>query len=309
MQAVPKVHTIHLVPRSDLADEIREFLIDREARALSKCTIAWYRQQLGHLRAFLDGQGITSVEHITSSLLRSFILGFQKTHNPGGTHGVHRAARAFLNWYAIENEGWRNPMAKVAAPKVPEQPMEPVDTDDLKAMLATCERRTFTGDRDKALMLFLLDSGCRRAEFCALNIADVNLSSGAVLVRHGKGSKWRTAFIGAKTRRALIAYLRHLPRSRDAMPLWLNERGGRLSFTALRAILVRRAKLAGVPAPSPHSFRRGFAIATLRNGCDLITLQRLLGHSSLAIVSRYLRQVEGDLRAAHEKAGPVDNML
>jgi integrase/recombinase XerD len=72
-------------------------------------------------------------------------------------------------------------------------------------MLKTCERRTFTGDRDRALLLSLLDTGCRASEFVALNVSDVNLHSGAVLVRAGKGGKTRTTFVGAKSRRELPA--------------------------------------------------------------------------------------------------------
>lgn len=89
----------------------------------------------------------------------------------------------------------------------------------------------------------------------------------------------------------------------------LDEQGNRLSYTALRAMLMRRARLAGVEAPSPHDFRRAFAISALRGGMDLISLQRLLGHTSLAVVSRYLKQVEGDLAAAHHEAGLVDRLL
>ena len=315
MSAVDRVHTIRaesylrLVPRSGLTDQIREFLIDREARGLSSYTLAWYRQQLGHLRAFLAAHDTDDVEDIAASTLRSFLIEFAQTHNPGGTHGIYRAVRAFLNWYTAENEGWRNPITKVRAPKVPQDPLEPVNLDYLKAMLAVCPRRNLLGERDRAIMMFLLDSGCRRSEFLALNVRDVNLGTGAVLVRRGKGSKWRTAFIGAKTRRALLRYVRHRKNLADSAPLWANEEGQRLSPTALRAILIRRARDANVPAPSPHMFRRGFAITALRNGCDLVTLQRLLGHSDLSVVSRYLKQVEGDLAAAHAKVGPVDNML
>lgn len=315
MSAVDRVHTIRaeshlrLVPCSGLSDQIREFLIDREARGLSIYTLTWYRQQLGHLRTFLIVHGIDDVEDITATTLRSFLIDFAQTHNPGGTHGIYRAARAFLNWYAVENEEWRNPFAKVRAPKVPQDPLEPVSLDHLKAMLAACPRRSLLGERDRAIMMFLLDSGCRRGEFLALNVRDVNLGTGAVLVRRGKGSKWRTAFIGAKTRRALLRYLRHRRNLADTDPLWVNEEGQRLSPTALRAVLIRRAIDANVPAPSPHMFRRGFAITVLRNGCNLVTLQRLLGHSDLSTISRYLKHVQGDLAAAHAKMGPVDSML
>lgn len=65
----------------------------------------------------------------------------------------------------------------------------------------------------------------------------------------------------------------------------------------------RRAKRAGVPVPGLHAFHRSFTISALRSGCDLITLQRMLGHSSLAVVSRYLRQVDDDLRATTPRWG------
>jgi integrase/recombinase XerD len=126
---------------------------------------------------------------------------------------------------------------------------------------------------------------------------------------HGKGDKPRMTFVGPKTLKALVAYLRHRPEAADSDPLWLDERGHRLSATALRAILVRRAKLAGVPAPTPHQFRRAFALAALRNGCDLISLQRLMGHSDLTVLRRYLAQTEADLSAAHRRASPVDALL
>ena len=61
-------------------------------------------------------------------------------------------------------------------------------------------------------------------------------------------------------------------------------------------------------APNLHSFRRFFALACLRGGMDVISMQRLSGHANLAIINRYLRQTEGDLQAAHEKAGPVKRL-
>ena len=309
MSPSAKVHpTIRILAPSTLDGQIQDFLLDREARGLSKRTVAWYGEQLAHLAAYLVAQGAGEVATVTAGHLRAFILAFGEDHNPGGVHGAFRAARAFFNWYAAEYDV-PNPCAKAAAPRVPLEPLEPAPVDDLRAMLATCERRTLTGDRDKALLLFMADSGLRRAELLALAVGDLNMASGAVMVRHGKGGKARVAFVGAKTRRALLAYLRHRPGVGDAAPLWLNKRGGLLSPTSLRAILMRRAKLAGVPAPSPHAFRRLFAITALRGGMDLISLQRLLGHSSLAVVSRYLRQVEGDLQAAHAAAGVVDRLL
>lgn len=306
MSPIAQVHTIALLPRDAVAAAIAEFLLDRAARGLFPRTVAWYSERLAPLRLFLSAQGVTALEAVTPSILRAFLLEYSQTHNPGGVHGVYRAARAFLNWWATEHDA-PNPIAKIAAPRMTHELLEPVTIDTVRAMLATCRRRTAAGARDRALLLFLLDSGCRRAEFLALNVGDVVLATGAVMVRHGKGDKARMAFIGARARRALAAYVGRRGELGDAAPLWIDAHGGRLSPTALRAVLIRRARAAGVPAPSPHAFRRAFAIACLRAGMDLVTLQRLLGHSSLAVVSRYLRQIEGDLAEQHRKASPADN--
>ena len=72
-------------------------------------------------------------------------------------------------------------------------------------------------------------------------------------------------------------------------------------------MLERYAKLAGIDAPSAHDFRRAFAITMLRNGTDLVTLARLMGHSNLKVLQRYLKQLPEDLQEAHRLAGPVDN--
>lgn len=118
-----------------------------------------------------------------------------------------------------------NPMRKVRAPKVRQGPLPPVVLEDLRAMLRTCERKTFAGDRDRALLMLLLDTGVRRAEMCALNIEDVNLVTGTILIRRGRGGRSRTTFVGAKTRRALVAHLRHRPGVENREPLWVTIRG------------------------------------------------------------------------------------
>jgi len=295
----------------DLARDVSAFLIDRQARGLSPRTVDFYRDELANLAEFLKTQGITETAAITPTHLRAFLLDLGKRRNPGGTHAGYRAARAFLKWYEAEYEpdGWTNPIRKVSAPRVPQEVLQPANLADVKAMLDTCRRRTFAGDRDRAILLSLLDSGLRASEFLALNLDDMSLDTGAVVVRRGKGGKFRTAFLGHKAQRATLDYLRQRKATAEAGPLWVTCAGERLTYWGLREILRRRAGKAGVPTPSPHDFRRAFALIALRNGVDLISLQRLLGHADLSVIRRYLAQTEGDLRAAHTKAGPVDRML
>ena len=307
----PNVDTLlQLVSKSQFSQDVRAFLVDREAGGCSPRTLEYYSDELHYLGEWLTGQGISDTLRLTPGLIRRYLLAVGKRRNPGGVHCAYRVTKTFLRWYEVEMEpeGWTNPVGKVRPPKVPQTPLEPVSTQDLKAMLATCDK-SFTGTRDKAIFLALLDTGCRASEFVALNTGDVNLSSGTVLVRHGKGGKVRSVFLGAKSRRALLRYLRHRGSLGDSDPLWVTVEGRRPAVSGLRQISRRRAQRAGVKMPGLHSFRRGFALACLRNGVDLISLQRLMGHSDLSVLQRYLAQVEGDLQAAHAKGGPVDHLL
>jgi site-specific recombinase XerD len=302
---------IRLVHKSELARDVQSFVIDRQARGLSPRTIEFYSEELHFWQTYLECQGLNHVEELTPGHLREYLLKLAERRNPGGVHAAFRAMRAFLNWYEVEYEPqeWSNPIRKVAAPRVPQRQLDPVSLSDLKTMLATCERRTLIGDRDRAMLLALLDTGCRASEFLALNLGDVNLHSGAVIVRNAKGGKFRTAFLGAKTRRELGRYLRHRASTSANEPLWLTVHGKRLSYCGLRSVLRRRSKRAGIDEPTLHSLRRAFALTCLRGGMDVYSLQKLMGHSDLSVLRRYLQQTEADLRLAHQKVGPVDSYL
>ena len=113
-----------------------------------------------------------------------------------------------MNWFGDEYEpdAWTNPVAKVKAPKVRHEPVEPVPMPDVKKMLATGRRRTFLGDTDRAIILALLDTGCRANEFLSLDVSDLSLHTGAVVVQEGTGNKKRVVFLGSKARRGLARY-------------------------------------------------------------------------------------------------------
>jgi site-specific recombinase XerD len=214
---------------------------------------------------------------------------------------------------------WRNPArkVKVCLPKI--EALDPISLDDFNKLLAVCERKTLAGERDRALLMLLLDTGARKAEVTALTLDDIDLATGSVQIRKGKGGKARTVFIGATARRAMLAYLRqreaflaYLARTNKTKPteaLWVGSLDGKkLNQDGIRQILRRRAGDAGIPEPSPHSFRRAFALNSLRNGMNILALQRLLGHADLSVINRYVKLLDGDLRSAHEEHGVVDSL-
>lgn len=121
----------------------------------------------------------------------------------------------------------------------------------------------------------------------------------------GKGGKPRTVFLSKKTRSALRAYLRFRKDENDS--LWVTIHGSRLGYGGLREIMKRRESLAGIKPPRLHDFRRAFALECLQNGMDVYSLQKLMGHSDLQVLQRYLAQTTEDISRAHRIGSPVDN--
>jgi integrase/recombinase XerD len=283
------------------------FLVDRKAQNLARGTLTYYRKKLRLFADYCEGQVITDVMQVTPDVLRRYLLWLEETgHNPGGVHACYRAVRAFFLWFWAEVEpAHKNPISKVKAPRMAQEPLDPVDTDTIRALLNTC-KTDFQGVRDRAVMLTLLDTGARAQELLDLNLDDLDQVTGAVDVRQGKGRKPRTVYIGQKTRKAVRNYLK--ARKDTASALWVTEGGERLTYWGLRSIVTRRAKLAKVKPPSLHAFRRAFAIAMLRAGVDVYSLQELMGHADLQVLRRYLKQTNDDLRRAHKMGSPVDGM-
>ena len=283
------------------------FLVDCSSRNFSKNTIKLYTLELGYFQDWLEPIGAIELTDLTPDVLRHYMLSLAAHRNPGGCHVSYRVIKTFLRWAWEELEmETRNPIVRVDPPSYKPKPLPGVPIGDIHKMIDACT--TSLATRDRAILRCLLDTGARSFEFVALNLADVDLMSGSVLIGHGKGDKSRVVYVGKKCRRALRSYLRTRDELRPADPLWLTDEGERLEKAGLREILKRRAIGAGLTMiPGAHDFRRAFAVTMLRNGCDLATLARLMGHSSLQVLMRYLALLDQDTAEAHRQHSPVDN--
>lgn len=302
--------------RHDIAFEMNAFMIDRRSRELSKYTIEWYELNLRKLaKRWLDDQGIKTVDEITPSLIRQYLLERgELCSTGGGVRAAYMVLRAFLNWYESEYEfeldSWHNPIHKVKKPKQNTDPLPGYDLDLVNALVAACNTSSEMDLRDKAVFLILIDTGLRLEELEYLTVGDVNLSTGLVRVQHGKGDKGRDVFIRPKVMKDLMRYLRTRGQLPDDAPLIASTKGARgfLSRGGMRHLLQDRAVKAGVVTNGFHSFRRGFTIEMLRSGADILSISRLLGHANIGLVSRYAAQNSDDLRRVHDKFAPSDKL-
>ncbi len=286
------------------------FLFDRRVQGFTAGTVANYERRLRRFRLFCDSRNVSTIEGITPSTLREYLDLLERDGLTVITrHGHYSVLKTWLRWYEAEAEpeGWTNPIAKVRPPKLPSAPIQPITMPEVKKIINKCPP-DLQGLRDKAILLTLVDTGIRASELLQLDIDDFNPVQGSLLIRHGKGDKTRKVFVGKQARKVVRSYLSQ--RTDSASPLFVSmDNKARLTYGGLRWIVINRSKQAKVKARGIHTFRRLYALTMLRNGVDVITLSRLMGHSDLQVLNRYLAQTDDDLREAHARSSPVDNSM
>lgn len=284
---------------------VNEFLVDAQSRGLSANTLRSYTNELNAFAAWLNTQGWFTLDEVTPDVLRKYLLFLKERRNPGGQFAGYRVIRSLTYWWEKETDGdYKSPVRKVKPPKVNHQPLPGIELETIITLIEECAGPNRT--RDRAILTFLADTGVRATELCDLRIKDVDLSTCSAVIRHGKGDKRREVFFGRNTRKELRRYLERRQRQNPDDPFFATDDEDSLTYWGLRQIIRRLASRAGIPEPGLHDFRRFFALSMLRNGADLISLARLMGHSGITVLQRYLYQVGGDLQAVHSKASPVD---
>jgi site-specific recombinase XerD len=174
------------------------------------------------------------------------------------------------------------------------RPPEVLTELEVIALLKACSTRAPTGIRNRALIAVLWRSGLRISEALALELRDVDLELGTLRVRHGKGDKSRTVGVDEQTA-ALLA--RWLDRRRRLSPgaratVFCTLDGGRIDPSYVRHLLPRLAAKAGLDRRvHAHGLRHTYAAELARERTPINVIRDALGHTSLAVTDRYLRDV------------------
>lgn len=164
--------------------------------------------------------------------------------------------------------------------------------------------------RDRAVLETLYSSGLRVGELVRLDLTDVDLSQGLVLVRQGKGSKDRVVPLGRIAAILVSRYVgtARVPAPSQARALFLNDHGQRLTDDAIRSGILAPALLRARIAKrvTPHVLRHSCAVHLLENGASVRHVQALLGHAKLHTTQRYLVVVPIRLKAVHRASHPAE---
>ena len=173
-------------------------------------------------------------------------------------------------------------------------PPEPLNPEEARALLRACSRRAPTGVRNAALLTVLYRGGLRVSEALALQPKDVDRKAGTVRVLHGKGDNSRVVGLDPGAFALVERWLdrRKALGIKRTAPLFCTLGGGPLDASYVRHLVKRLARRAGIEKRvHPHGLRHTMAVEMLREGFDVITIQRQLGHSSLATTEQYLRHL------------------
>ncbi len=308
-----------------LEKAIEGFAVAKQAEGRSSNTTEWYTYNLRVFQKWLIARERSTVlSEIRADDVREFLASQRQEVELNVGHPTKEASRGLLSpnsilgrfssisalfhWADQEGLLQANPIANVRRPRVPQKVVPTFTQDETKRLLAACEKLPEDSSlRDRAIVLFLLDTGVRCHELLDLKLADLQLEEHRALVM-GKGAKQRYVFFGKLARQALWRYL-SLGRA-EPMPgvevVFINQDGTRLKERRLRFMLDRLGEIGQVPDVHPHKFRHTAAVQFLRNGGNVFALQKMLGHTTLEMVRRYVELSQEDLAVAHKSASPAD---
>ena len=237
----------------------------------------------------------------------------RKGHGCLSPHSVAcyiRSIRSFWSWLKREEFIQENPFEKVKPPKTPRKIVSTFSIDQLNHLLSSIPCKDFRGYRDYAIAIMLFGTGIRISELLELKVGDINFENGQVKV-NGKGSRQRWVYMSPKVYKVLLKYKLKWRKQATAFEhLFTNGQGNKLS----RFYIAHRFHNYGIKAAvtgirfSPHTLRHSFSVNYLRNGGDIFTLQRILGHSTLEMTRHYAELADSDIERQQKAFSPAEKI-
>ena len=285
---------------------INAFLVHLQNKNFSPHTIRSYRADLQEFLLFFKKRKQDDLRFFTSANIRSFLASLQTLHQPARNTILRKIAslRSFAAFLLEQGKLERNPFKLLPAPKRERILPKFLSVEETDRLLDTAAHSKHFAARDKALFELMYSSGLRRSEVTGLRVKDIDFFNGIVKV-FGKGSKERIVPVTDAALDALKTYLacRKNPQPEDA--LFLNKNGKPLTGNGLAYIFKNTAISSHLARKvTPHSLRHSFATHLLNNGCDLRSLQEMLGHKSLAATQVYTHVSLEKLKSVYDHAHP-----
>lgn len=298
-------------------DALKEFIFDCQLRKLSKRTVSSYKNANLRMMKFIKEEyGIDELEDTHHQAIKGYI---QYLINQGLSEVyINRNIVCYKCYfrYCME-EGYinRNPMDKIKKKKEAVRLIETFTNDEVARLLKVFRGANFLDIRNHFILVLLFDTGIRNSELCDLKVSDVRETYIRII---GKGNKERHVPITPSINKDLVRYMRvRNEYIKDKVRyqteyLLLSQKGRRLTPEALEYIMKKAGEAAKIKSGvrvSPHTCRHFYAQSQLKNGCDLYTVSKLLGHSKVETTKRYLQSMhDSDLMDIAVKTSPLSKL-
>jgi len=303
--------------------EAYDAFVDAKSLETAAQTMRWYRW---HLDQFARRMGKLAVDGVLAADVRAYLNDLRDSKAVKGSRvsgdklsdetvrGAYRALRTFFNWaineYDLDYKS--NPMRKVRLKLAAESKPKYVTLDDVRLLLEAT-RPTKEGIRDRAIILFMIETGCRSQGLRNLKASDLDLVAKRAVVTE-KGDRTRTVPFTPLTAQFIAEWMAVRPADAETVFCRMGTDpkhiGKPLSAKGLHELMQRLARRAGVERFNPHSFRHGAAFAFLNNGGNIAALQKMLGHSSpLVTIKFYGRHSVDDVANVQMRVSPVADLL
>ena len=293
---------IKLVVSATIEETFSDFIISKKTKGLAEKTLQSYQSQFQAVARHMDVK--MDIAMLQKADLDAMIISMRDASlSPNSINSYTRTLKSFFSW--CNEQG----ITRLNIPlyKAEETVKETYSDLELSALLKKPDIRkaTFAEYRDWVIINFLLNCGSRAATVRAIQIRDVDLDGGMVFYRHTKNRKAQVIPLCSAMVAILREYLRH--RGGEAADyLFCTETGSQLTENGLRQSIARYNTRRGVQKTSIHLFRHTFARKYLIDcGGDAFTLQKLLGHSTLAMTKHYCAIFDADLTKNYDNFSPL----
>jgi len=271
----------------------------------------------GHTEDFLKTVKIDDIRKITTRMIENYIASlFDYPDKDGQTYSTNticlkvRSIKRFFEFLEKENLIFINPTEFISEPQREKGRIKKALTPkEVATIFDQPDLSTPQGLRDRAILEVFYSTGIRREELCTLCLYDPDLQGGHIRVK-GKGQKERVVPVGKEAVSFLRQYLSRIrpilaKKNKGGKYLFLNHYGEPINPQAVGRMVKKYAQNSGVKNQvTPHIFRHTFATLLIKNGADIVAVQRMLGHSDLKTTQCYIRSLGFDLKEVHQRTHP-----
>lgn len=287
-----------------------EFMLMKKGEGLAKRTIEEYYVNYRYLMDYI-GKELTA-EEMTTELFVGWIEHMIEVmdYSPGTINIRIRSNRSFLR-YAYEEKGWINePIHRRFKPiKAPIDNVEALTTEEFRRLIGAIDEDSYTGFRTKVATIVMLDTMVRVCELVDIKRQNVDFKTMSIRLEAAdtKTRVGRTVPISARSAKLLSEYMNETADFGNEY-VFLTYEGKRMSEATVREDLRTYGKVAKIKDKrvSPHTLRHTGALFYILNGGDPFSLQKILGHSHMNMVRRYVQMTNMDVQNQHNVHSPLN---